>query len=174
MPVIAYHQLNGEHIQDFALRVKHAIFDNTGTRVPDERLFRHVTAGMHPSIRAKLEYPAPLTLPQLFVWYEAIIKDLDPEDDFAKALQPPPPAEEHSIAEEQDLDLTVQQNDSGTCFKCGQPGHLAYYCDSKRKRPLQGKHKNKKRGKRSQGCNKCTTRLALGACKGGFMNNIKK
>ena len=126
--------------------MRQSLAKNHGVDLPSNRLFRLVTAGLHPSVRAKLEYPAPLTLSELFIWYEKIVPTISPEDEFRLAMLPPE-VSESCIAEEQLPDLTIRIGFTGRCFKCGQPGHLAWQCKQKRVRALQGKSKNRKKGK---------------------------
>jgi len=163
-PVVAYNQLAGEPMQVFAFRVQSAIIENTGTEIPPHRLFRHVVSGMHSSLRAMLIYPPPLTLGQLFSWYDDIVPTLDPSDEFAIALKPKPTETATSIVEQQNPDLTVRLNASGSCYKCGEPGHFAVFCDRKRNGSLRGKRRNRKR--RQRGCKRVTSEIGVGVYKG--------
>lgn len=148
MGVVSYQQLPGENIQVFALRVSNAIKENAGIDLPDERLFRHVATGLHPSISKKLEYPAPLTPPQLFSRCERIVDTIAADDIFAITLaeQQKPHTPEADHKEDQEIDLTVHQNRKSTCYKCGESGHFACQCDAKRNRKIQAKGKHRKKG----------------------------
>jgi len=162
-PAISFQQLPGEHMQVYAYRVLLAIKENTGSEIPDDRLFRHIVPGIHSSLSKLLEYPPPMTLDQLFAWYEIAVQKLDKEDPFTQAL---PSSEESSpaIAEQQEHDLIVRDGRSCKCYRCGQPGHFAAFCDRKRDNSLRGKRKNRKR--RRTRCTQGTTDFVPGVYKG--------
>ena len=117
---------------------------NRGIEIPLDSLFQLVIAGLHPSVRAKLEYPAPLTIPELFVWYEKILPTISPDDEFRLAMVEPAEPD-HCVAEDQCPNLIVHVSYSGQCFKCGQSGHIGKFCPNKRLRSIQGKRKIRKR-----------------------------
>ncbi|CAL8085529.1 unnamed protein product [Orchesella dallaii] len=163
-PVVTYEQLLGEHMQVYAYRVLLAIKENTGMEIPDDRLFRHIVPGIHPSISKLLTYPPPLTLAQLFSWYETAIDKLERDDPFLMATTTPVTGVAPSAAEEQEHDLIVRENDNATCYRCGTMGHYAAFCDRKRVNSLRGKRKNKKR--RTHRCTQGTTNFVPGVYKG--------
>ncbi|CAL8083559.1 unnamed protein product [Orchesella dallaii] len=132
-------------MQVYAYRVLLAIKENTGIEIPDDRLFRHIVPGIHPSLSKLLTYPPPLTLAQLFSWYETAIDKLERDDPFLLANTTPVTGVAPSAAEEQEHDLIVRENDNATCYRCGTMGHYAAFCDRKRVNSLRGKRKNKKR-----------------------------
>ncbi|CAL8107960.1 unnamed protein product [Orchesella dallaii] len=146
VPIIAYKQLPGEHIQEFALRIHNSMCEVRGVKeIPDEQLFPKVFQGLHPSMKKLLPLPEPRTLGQIFYWYDDIISTVPPTDVFwctAFPEQPREPEPSPKVAEE-----VISPTNNGVCYKCGSTGHFAYQCESARNRLVQPKRKNRRRRK---------------------------